>query len=45
MVTALTSWRRFDAQRQDLMKTQLQRIMQTPDISSDVYEIASKSLT
>jgi aminopeptidase N len=45
MVTALTSWRRFDVLRQDLMKNQLQRIMQTPDISPDVYEIASKSLT
>jgi aminopeptidase N len=44
MVTALTSWRRFDVQRQDMMKIQLQRIMQTPDISPDVYEIASKSL-
>ena len=44
MVTALTSWRRFDLQRQELMKKQLQRIMQTPDISPDVYEIASKSL-
>ncbi len=44
MVTALTAWRRFDVQRQELMKKQLQRIMQTPDISPDVYEIASKSL-
>lgn len=44
MITALTSWRRFDVQRQELMKAQLQRIMQTPDISPDVYEIASKSL-
>jgi aminopeptidase N len=45
MIIALTSWRRFDAQRQALMKAQLQRIIQTPDISPDVYEIASKSLT
>jgi aminopeptidase N len=44
MINALTSWRRFDEQRQALMKAQLQRIMQTPDISPDVYEIASKSL-
>jgi aminopeptidase N len=44
MVTALTSWRRFDIQRQKLMKAQLQRIIQTSDISPDVYEIASKSL-
>jgi aminopeptidase N len=44
MVTALTSWRRFDVHRQALMKAQLQRIMQTAEISPDVYEIASKSL-
>ena len=44
MVNALTSWRRFDKQRQVLMKAQLERIINTPDISKDVYEIASKSL-
>ena len=44
MLNALTSWRRFDNARQDLMKAQLERIINTPDISKDVYEIASKSL-
>jgi aminopeptidase N len=44
MVTALTSWRRFDAARQTLMKAQLERIMNTDAISKDVYEVASKSL-
>jgi aminopeptidase N len=44
MVGALTSWRRFDSARQALMKAQLERIMHTPDISKDVYEVASKSL-
>lgn len=44
MMSALTSWRHFDEQRQQLIKNQLQRIMQTSDISPDVYEIASKSL-
>jgi aminopeptidase N len=44
MITALTQWRRFDSHRQQLIKAQLERIMQTPDISPDVYEIASKSL-
>ena len=44
MVAALTSWRRFDSARQELMKAQLERIMHTPAISKDVYEVASKSL-
>jgi aminopeptidase N len=44
MVGALTSWRRYDQGRQSLMKTQLERIMTTEDISKDVYEVASKSL-
>ncbi len=45
MVSALTQWRRFDKQRQDLMKQQLERIINTENISKDVFEIASKSLT
>ncbi|NOQ36611.1 MAG: aminopeptidase N [Methylococcaceae bacterium] len=44
MVTALTQWRRFDEHRQDLMKAQLERIIQTENVSKDVYELASKSL-
>ena len=44
MVSALTPWRRYDTQRQALMKQQLERIMTTPGISPDVYEVASKSL-
>ena len=44
MLSALTSWRRYDEGRQALMKAQLERIMTTEDISKDVYEVASKSL-
>ena len=44
MLSAFTPWRRFDKKRQALMKTQLERIMTTPEISPDVYEVASKSL-
>jgi aminopeptidase N len=44
MLGPLTSWRRFDATRQNLMKTQLERVMNCPTISRDVYEVASKSL-
>ena len=44
MVSALTQWRRFDKQRQGLMKQQLERIINTENVSKDVFEIASKSL-
>jgi aminopeptidase N len=44
MVSALTQWKRFDGNRQSLMKAELGRIINTPDISKDVYELASKSL-
>lgn len=44
MTGALTTWRRYDQSRQALIKTQLERIISTPDISRDVYEVASKSL-
>ena len=44
MLGPLTTWRRFDESRQQLMKTQLERIMSSPMISRDVYEVASKSL-
>lgn len=44
MVAALTQWQRFDEARQCLMKEALKRIMNTENISKDVYEIASKSL-
>jgi len=44
MVTGLAQWRRYDAERQGLMKQQLQRIVATEHLSKDVFEIASKSL-
>ena len=44
MLSALTSWRRYDAGRQALMKAQLERIMSAEAVSPDVYEVASKSL-
>jgi aminopeptidase N len=37
-------WRRHDVTRQDHMRGQLERILATPSLSRDVYEIASKSL-
>ncbi len=44
MLSALTTWRRYDADRQELIKAQLNRIINTEAISRDVYEVASKSL-
>jgi aminopeptidase N len=44
MLTALTQWRRLDVSRQALMRIQLERILQTPNLSKDVYELTSKSL-
>jgi aminopeptidase N len=41
----LSRWRRFNKVRQGLMKKQLQRILDSPKLSKDVYEIASKSLS
>ena len=39
-----TQWRRYDKSRQHKMKTQLEKIAATPDISKDVYEVATKCL-
>jgi aminopeptidase N len=44
ILAPLTRWRKFDDARQRLMKAELERILAIEDISSDVYEIASKSL-
>lgn len=40
----LGRWRRFDEARQTLMRRELQRIVDTPGLSKDVFEQASKSL-
>ncbi len=44
LVPPLGRWRRFDASRRALMKSQLERIAGTPQISRDVGELVSKSL-
>lgn len=44
LLTPLGRWRRVDAQRQALMKAQLNRILAADHLSRDAYEIASKSL-
>ncbi|KLN62039.1 aminopeptidase N [Kiloniella spongiae] len=44
ILAPLGSWRRMNATHQKMMKAELQRILDTEDLSNDVYEIASKSL-
>ncbi len=45
MLTALTPWRRYDTERQQSMRQQLQRIAGIENVSKDVYEVAMKSLS
>ncbi|MGI4836888.1 MAG: aminopeptidase N [Janthinobacterium lividum] len=40
----LTRWRKYDSKRQALMKAELERILASGELSSDVYEVVSKSL-
>ncbi len=44
MLTGLTGWRHYDEGRQQRMHAQLERVVHTPDLSPDVYEVASKAL-
>ncbi|WP_158047365.1 aminopeptidase N [Skermanella pratensis] len=44
MVKMFARWRKYDPRRQALMRAELERIVATPGLSRDVFEIASKSL-
>lgn len=44
MLTPLSQWRRYDSGRQEKMRAELQRILESGNCSKDVYEIVSKSL-
>ncbi|WP_455206151.1 aminopeptidase N [Kaarinaea lacus] len=44
LVTIFTMWRKYDEDRQALMKQQLERIAAEKELSKDVYEIVTKSL-
>ena len=43
-LSPLTRWRKYDSARQALMKAELERIVASGPLSSDVYEVVSKSL-
>jgi aminopeptidase N len=44
LLTPLTRWKRYDPVRRAMMREQLQRMMDTTELSADVYEVVSKSL-
>jgi aminopeptidase N len=44
LVQPLGAWRRHDMARQDLMRQQLERVLATPTLSRNTYEVVSKSL-
>lgn len=44
LLTPLTQWRRYESGRRALMAGELKRILATPQLSKDVYEIVSKAL-
>jgi aminopeptidase N len=44
LVQPLGAWRRHDPTRQALMRRQLERVLATPDLSKNTYEMVSKSL-
>mgnify|MGYP005845515103 CR=1 FL=1 len=44
LLTPLTRWQRFDADRQAKMRAALQQIRDSGDLSTDVYEVVTKSL-
>jgi aminopeptidase N len=45
MVAPLGQWRRFDSARQALMRDALQRIMSLPGLSTNTFEMASRSFS
>ena len=44
LIQPLGSWRRHEPARQALMRCELERVLATPDLSKNTYEMVSKSL-
>ena len=44
LVSLFNQWRRYGAERQDLMKLQLERIAKRKGLSKDVFEITGRAL-
>ena len=45
LVSLFNQWRRFDSERQSLMRAQLERIAERADLSKDVFEIVERALS
>jgi aminopeptidase N len=41
---SFSQWRRYDTERQSLMKAQLTRIRDAASVSKDTYEVAARCL-
>ena len=44
MMRSMAGWRRYDASRQRLMRREIESILSLPDISRDLFEVASRIL-
>lgn len=44
LMRIMARWRRYDSRRRALMQGQLQRVLDSERVSTDLYEIAAKSL-
>ena len=44
MVRPMMRWKRFDPKRQEMMKAALEKVLATPGLSKNVYELVSKAL-
>lgn len=44
LTTPFAAWKRYDSSRQELMETELQRIVDTKGLSGDVFEMVRRSL-
>ena len=44
LVPPLGQWRRFEPARQALMKQELQRILDAPNLSKGTFEMATRSI-
>ena len=44
LMSAFSDWRKYDEERQGLMKTQIQTILQQPKLSKDVLELSEAYL-
>jgi aminopeptidase N len=44
MCTAFETWKRYDADRQALIRAELERILATPDLSRDTTEMVARIL-